>query len=119
MVAGRDDIKRILLMKPDGYVNRYADLPEAASAAVDAAAAKATAATNATAAAAEALCPTAKQRRRAAMEAWRTDCRGCGAELDAHTALYCRGEGPLCQECIEEDPRFEGYKIEAESEGWR
>ena len=50
---------------------------------------------------------------------WRTECQDCGETLDAWHALYhYSGMGPLCEDCIEQDPELEGLKWEPRGDFW-
>lgn len=53
------------------------------------------------------------------MEQWSTECRECGQKLTAETAMYHHsGMGPLCEECIDDDPELEEVKWECKASFW-
>jgi hypothetical protein len=58
-----------------------------------------------------------KPSRSTQMKRWRRSCEECGAELTVDEAMYS-GMGPLCEDCIDDDPELEGMKWEPRSSFW-
>ncbi|MEW5313293.1 MAG: hypothetical protein WDW38_004874 [Sanguina aurantia] len=60
-----------------------------------------------------------ESRRQEAMSHWFTSCEKCDADLDAWTAMYCKGSwGPYCQDCIDNDDELSGYSWDPKEEYW-
>lgn len=60
-----------------------------------------------------------ESRRQEAMSHWSASCGKCEAELDAWTAMYCKGRwGPYCQDCIENDDEMSGYSWDPKEVYW-
>ena len=53
------------------------------------------------------------------MNNWKTECCNCMMTLGAEEAMYhWSGLGPLCENCIENDPELDGLKWENKSSFW-
>jgi hypothetical protein len=57
-----------------------------------------------------------RRHRHCDIDEWMGECECCGTELDAYDAMFhYSGIGPVCHDCIDEDPYMEGLKWEAKA----